>query len=118
MENDDSWNDMIFKFIKAKKDWLSAHILKNRLEYSNDLAHREDKADDVTDSEVILENHLEHSNDLVHREVKADGATDSKVRKNLYLDKRVNTQNAPSFNIWCSERMNKPKKSSFPKNIK
>ena len=80
MENDDSWNEMIFRYIRAKKDWLSAHILKNRLEYRNDLAQKK---------------------------VKADDATDLKVRKKIYLDKRVNTQKNPLFDEWCTGRMGK-----------
>ena len=88
MENADSWNEMIFGYIRAKKDWLSAHILKNR---------------------------LEHKNDLAQIEVEANEATDLKVRKRIYLDKRVNTQNTLPFDTWCTERMNKT--SSTPKNI-
>ena len=40
MENGESYNDMIFRYIRAYKDWLSAHILKNRLEYKNDVTKK------------------------------------------------------------------------------
>ena len=36
VEDKESYNNMIFRYIRAYKDWLSAHILKNRLEYNND----------------------------------------------------------------------------------
>ena len=44
VEEKESYNSMIFRYIRAYKDWLSAHILKNRLEYSNDVTK---KANDV-----------------------------------------------------------------------
>ena len=78
MKSADSWNEMIFGYIRVKKDWLSAHILKNR---------------------------LEHESDHAQREVEANEATDLKVRKKKYLDKRVKTHENPLFDAWCTEGM-------------
>ena len=41
MENTDSWNEMIFRYIRERKDWFSALIQKNRLEQESDTAHIE-----------------------------------------------------------------------------
>ena len=41
MENTDSWNKMIFRYIRARKDWISALVRRNRLEQENDTAHIE-----------------------------------------------------------------------------
>ena len=41
MENTDSWNEMIFRCIRARMDWFSALIRKNRLEQEEDTAHIE-----------------------------------------------------------------------------
>ena len=52
VENDDSWDEMIFRFIKEKKDWLSKHILRNRLEHQAKNAQKEVKVKDTTDSKM------------------------------------------------------------------
>ena len=71
---------MIFGYIRVRKDWISAHILKNC---------------------------LEHKSDTAHREVEAPGAADLKVKKKIYLDKRVRTHENPLFTKWCRGRMNR-----------
>ena len=78
MEDTDSWNEMIFGYIRARKDWFSALIQKNRLEQEEDSAQKE---------------------------VEAHGAADLKVKKKIYLDNRVRTQENPLFTKWCRGRM-------------
>ena len=80
VESKESYNDMIFRYIRAYKNWLSAHILQNRLEYKND---------------------------VTQKKVEAKEATDLKVKRKIYLEKRVNTQRVPSYNAWCTGRMSK-----------
>ena len=41
MEDTNSWNEMIFRQIRARKDWILALIWRNRLEHENDIAHVE-----------------------------------------------------------------------------
>ena len=41
MEDTNSWNEMIFRHIRARKNWFSALIRRNRLEHENDTAHTE-----------------------------------------------------------------------------
>ena len=82
MENDDSWDEMLFRFIKGKKDWLSKHILRNR---------------------------LEHRTKIAQKQVKVKDTNDSKIWENLHPGNQVSTQNPPPFEVWCTERMNKPK---------
>ena len=41
MENDDSWNGMIFRFVRDRRDWLSRHVLGNQLEHLAKSAQRE-----------------------------------------------------------------------------
>ena len=91
MENDDSWDKMIFRFIKEKKDWLSEHILRNR---------------------------LEHQARNAQKQVKVKDTNDSKIWENLHPGNQVSTQNPPPFEVWCTKRMNKPKHSPTPSNIK
>ena len=43
MEDTNSWNDMIFRHIRARKDWILALIWRKRLELENDTAHTEVK---------------------------------------------------------------------------
>ena len=69
---------MIFGYIRARKDWFSALIQKNRLEYEEDSAQKE---------------------------VEAQEAADLKVKKKIYLDNRVRTQENPLFTKWCRGRM-------------
>ena len=91
MENDDSWDEMLFRFIKGKKDWLSKHILRNR---------------------------LEHQTKIAQKQVKVKDTTDSKIWENLHPGNQVSTQNPPPFEVWCTERMNKPKQPPIPSIIK
>ena len=72
MENNDSWDEMIFRFIKEKKDWLSKHILRNR---------------------------LEHQAKNAQKQVKVKDTTDSKIWENLYPGNQVITQNPPPFEV-------------------
>ena len=41
MEDTNSWNEMIFRQIRARKDWVLALIWRNRLEHESDIAHIE-----------------------------------------------------------------------------
>ena len=41
MEDTNSWNEMIFRQIQARKDWILALIWRKRLELENDTAHVE-----------------------------------------------------------------------------
>ena len=36
MEDTNSWNEMIFRQIKARKDWIMALIWRKRMEHEND----------------------------------------------------------------------------------
>ena len=82
----ESFIDMIFRHIKAYKDGLSAHILKNRLEYDND----------------------------VNEKLEAEKVNELKVTKRMNLGKRVATHEVPSYDDWLFGRMNKA--ASKPKN--
>ena len=68
--NDDSWDGMIFRFIKDRKDWLSKNILRNCLEQQTKSAQKE---------------------------VKVKYNTDSKIWENLHPGNQVSTQNPPSI---------------------
>lgn len=67
MENNDSWDNMIFRFVKDKKDWLSRNILRNGLEQQTKSAQKE----------AVKDN------------------TDSKISENLDPRNQVSTQNPP-----------------------
>ena len=41
MEDTNSWNDMIFRHIQARKDWILALVWRKRLEHEIDTAHKE-----------------------------------------------------------------------------
>ena len=41
MEDTNSWNEMIFRQIRARKDWILALIWRKRLEHENDTARIE-----------------------------------------------------------------------------
>ena len=41
MEDTNSWNEMIFQQIRARREWILALIWKKRLELENDTAHGE-----------------------------------------------------------------------------
>ena len=41
MEDTNSWNDMIFRHIETRKNWLLALIWRKRLEHEIDTAHKE-----------------------------------------------------------------------------
>ena len=86
MDGKDSFIDKIFRHIKAYRDGLSAHILKNRLKHDND----------------------------VNEKLEAKKANNLKVNKRLNLVKRVVTHEAPSYDDWCTGRMSKA--DSKPKN--
>ena len=59
MEDTNSWNEMIFRYIRARKDWFSALIWRNRLEHESDTAHVE-----VEDLEVKKKMYLDQENPL------------------------------------------------------
>ena len=46
MEDNNSWNGMIFRHIEARKDWLLALIWRKRQEQEDDTAHKEVKSSD------------------------------------------------------------------------
>ena len=41
IEDNNSWNEMIFQHIRARKDWILALIWRGRLEHENDTGHNE-----------------------------------------------------------------------------
>ena len=41
MEDNNSWNEMIFQHIRARKDWILALIWRGCLEHENDTGHNE-----------------------------------------------------------------------------
>ena len=86
IDGKDSFIDKIFRHIKAYRDGLSAHILKNRLKHDND----------------------------VNEKLEAKKANNLKVNKRLNLKKRVATHEVPSYDDWLIGRMNKA--ASKPKN--
>ena len=81
MENDDSWNDMIFRFVGERRDWLSRYVLGNQLE------------------------HLAKS--AKERTVKDD--TNLEAKENLQTRNQDDISNPPSINVWFTNRMNKKK---------
>ena len=89
--NDDSWDGMIFRFIKDRKDWLSKNILRNRLEQQTKSAQKE---------------------------VKVKDNTDSKIWENLHPGNQVSTQNPPPIEVWFTNRMSKPKNPPLRSDIK
>ena len=91
VENNDSWDSMIFRFIKDRKDWLSKNILRNRLEQQTKSAQKE---------------------------VKVKDNTDSKIWENLHPGNQVSTQNPPPIEVWFTNRMSKPKNPPLRSDIK
>ena len=59
MEDTNSWNETIFRHIRARKDWFSALLRRNRLEHENDIAHIE-----AEDLEVKKKMYLDQENPL------------------------------------------------------
>ena len=62
MEDNNSWNEMIFRQIQARKDWILALIWRKRLELENDTAHVE-----VENLEAKKKIDLEQENPLFTR---------------------------------------------------
>ena len=62
MEDNNSWNEMIFRQIQARKDWILALIWRKRLELENDTARVE-----VENPEAKKEMNLEQENPLFTR---------------------------------------------------
>ena len=59
MEDTNSWNEMIFRNIRARRDWFSALLRRNRLEHKDDTAHKE-----AEDLEVKKKMYLDQENPL------------------------------------------------------
>ena len=60
MEDTNSWNEMIFRQIRARKDWILALIWRKRLEHESDTAHVE-----VEDFKVKKKMDLDQENPLI-----------------------------------------------------
>ena len=57
MEDNNSWNELIFRQIRARKDWILALIWRRRLELEDDTAHTEVKNSDEKEIMDLEEEH-------------------------------------------------------------